>query len=64
MAYRCFLLDDASHFLGPAEIINAPDDGTATAQAMNLCKGRKSCAVIELWCGDRLVARLKASEDG
>jgi hypothetical protein len=59
--YRCYLLDDQNHIVAPGEVLNAPDDETAKAQAKTMCERSKSCASIELYCGDRLVARMEPS---
>lgn len=58
-SYRLYCLDGVGK-VASAEWIDAPDDETALAQANAVRSGRP----CELWCNQRLVARLAAELKG
>lgn len=59
--YRCYFLDQNEDVLGPSEIIDAPDDQAAIELATTACESHSECALVEVWAGDRRVARFTPS---
>jgi hypothetical protein len=56
--YRAFTVGTDGHFVGFEPII-CDDDAAAIERAKRLLKGRD----IEIWSGDRLIARLRYDEN-
>ena len=52
--YRIYVLGSDGHIHSPPLEINLPDDGDAVA----LARSRLDRHVLEVWSGERLVARL------
>jgi hypothetical protein len=57
--YRAYIIGIDGHFLRAVEIL-CPDDDTAKEYAKSLVDGHD----IELWQGERIVAKLDRKPDG
>jgi translation initiation factor IF-1 len=57
--YRIYTLNDNNRIAGPAEVIACDDDMEAIARAKRLLDGHD----VEIWRGDRVVIRLKPTDD-
>lgn len=53
-SYRIYILDSGNHIQGPPKIVECDSDQEALQQAQAMVDGRD----VELWDGNRLVARL------
>jgi hypothetical protein len=56
-AYRVFPMTK-DHVTGPSVVVECDDDQDAVRQARQLSKG----GAVEVWSGDRRVARIEASD--
>jgi hypothetical protein len=56
--YRIYSLDGSGHIMGPPKLIDADDQDAAVKEARQILDGRE----IEVWCGDRCVARLRPED--
>ena len=57
LAYRCYLLRSNGR-IAKARVIEAPDDATAPAIVQEQLTLTEEYPTIEIWRGERLVARL------
>jgi hypothetical protein len=55
MLYRAYILTNDNYVRAPPTIITAPNEREAVEEASHLLDG----TAIEIWCGNRLVARLE-----
>lgn len=62
-AYRCYFLDAADRFIGPAIMIEASHDDAAIEHAKRMCAGRPKCVGFELWLGVQRIGRRDVNPD-
>jgi hypothetical protein len=59
-AYRAYLVDTENHIRGVPIVIEADTDEQAVAEAGRFVAGRD----VELWRGDKMLARLTQNDPG